>query len=470
MIMSYGIIRVQKFKRMAVHGIQIHDKREKESRTNPDIDKERTSSNYTLQTCDNLANEIEKRIQSLELKKSVRKDAVVMCQALITSDYEFFKDLSKEKQSQFFNKSFEFLQKKFDKYNILSATVHLDEKTPHMHVNFVPVIDGKLSAKELLTPNSLRELQTDFYNEVGKFFGLERGEPRAEKVKHLETEIYKIETRKEKLQELERSIFYDKGEIKAHHLEPQVIEKRTFTSVKETPEQIAKRLESDFVRPHVLENKVLRDEIKEKDRQLSELKSENRILHRKASGYDNLLKDFQHLFDYRDLSAKSKNQLKEIAHVFSIRDDYDRRTYGQKKGEYNPIYGTFSDYLKYTRDKEKQQEEEKIPLRKRLYKEFEENNKKNYNQEFSVLKISKFNQVEFETRREELEKKYANTTENYLNFLLDKNNKSKEFLEIIQEQENKIKEKKEKENKKVQDKTREITKEIKKSINKGLMR
>lgn len=461
MAMSYGIIRVQKFKRTAVHGIQIHDKREKESRTNPDIDRDRTPNNYTLQHCENLSDEVQKRIQSLNLKRSVRKDAVVMCQALITSDHNFFKDLDTETQSKFFMESFEFLQKKFDKYNILSATIHLDEKTPHMHVNFVPVVNGKLSAKELLTPDYLRELQTDFYNEIGKRFGLERGEPRAEKVKHLETEIYKIETRKEKLKELENSLMGDKGFINAEDVKAQGALLK-----KETPEEIAQRLEKKYVRPHLLRNQVLEDEIKEKDKEISKLTSENRILRRKELGYDNLMKDFNYLLDYRDLSAKSKTQLKEIAHVFSIRDEYDRRTQGQKKGEYNPIYGTFADYLKSAREKEKEKKENKIPLGERLFKEFEENNKQKYNQEFEVLKISNFNRSEFENKKEKLTKKYEINDENYLKFLLEKKDNSKEFLEIVEKQEKKIKTKQESEHKKQQEKI----KQIKKSVSKGLMR
>ena len=79
--MSYGIIRVQKFKVAAVTGIQIHDKREKEkSNTNPDIDYSKSNQNYSLIEADErpFQTQIKEKIESLNLKKAVTKNWVVM--------------------------------------------------------------------------------------------------------------------------------------------------------------------------------------------------------------------------------------------------------------------------------------------------------------------------------------------------------------------------------------------------------
>jgi len=121
----------------------------------------------------------------------VRKDAIVMAQVLVTSDKSFFENLSEEKQKEFFQDSYDFLANRYGKENIVSAVVHMDEKTPHMHFNFIPATeDGRLSAKEILTPKTLGRQHDEFYQQVGKKYGLERGEKGGHK-SHLETREYK---------------------------------------------------------------------------------------------------------------------------------------------------------------------------------------------------------------------------------------------------------------------------------------
>jgi len=242
--MSYGIVRVQKFSAGSVKGIEIHDRRDKEfSHTNKDIDFSKSEENYDLHknnAWEVYDSEVEKlatqkyrwsdeqgvspdsvvpleelerlkdkikpheqksfykaskeRIDSLNLPKAVRKDAVVMAQVLVTSDKAFFDGLSEGETKQFFRDSYEFLCNRYGKENAISATVHMDERTPHMHFNFVPVTaDGRLSAKDVLTRKSLTEQQTAFYEQVGKAYGLQRGEPKesGKRRTHLKTDEYK---------------------------------------------------------------------------------------------------------------------------------------------------------------------------------------------------------------------------------------------------------------------------------------
>ena len=189
--MSYGIIRIQKMTAGSVRGIQIHDRREKEgiSHTNKDIDWARTKNNYDLCPAQNknFGKAVRDRIGQLDLKKAVRKDAVVMAQALVTSDSFFFQSMDKGQQQKFFKECYEFLKNQYGEKNIISATVHLDERTPHMHFNFVPVTeDNRLCAKDIFTPKTLTQLQEGFYNELGKKYGLSRGQ-QGSKTIHLET-------------------------------------------------------------------------------------------------------------------------------------------------------------------------------------------------------------------------------------------------------------------------------------------
>lgn len=192
--MSYGIIRVQKFKASGVRGIQSHDLREREPRTNPDIDPTRKTDNYYLVECPVFNQAIRERLESLENKKAIRKDAVVMCQFLVTSDNDFFQSMHLEKQRKFFQQSLDFIRDRYGQGNIISATVHMDEKTPHMHVNITPIREGRLTAKDIFNRTELSQLHTEFHQKVGKIWGLKRGESREKKRKHLETEAFKHKT------------------------------------------------------------------------------------------------------------------------------------------------------------------------------------------------------------------------------------------------------------------------------------
>lgn len=181
--MSIGICRVQKISAPKdIAGIQIHNRRERtHSNTNPDIDHSRSNQNHTVGNvppADKSYNElIDERIrQGYKGKKAVRKDAVRLCEVLFTASGDFF-DQHPEKAAWFFNACYSFAVKRFGEENIIAATVHMDEETPHMHLDFVPLTaDGRLSAKSVLGGRKeMQQLQDDFYEQVGRQFGLERG-------------------------------------------------------------------------------------------------------------------------------------------------------------------------------------------------------------------------------------------------------------------------------------------------------
>ena len=216
--MSFGICRVQKIKGAAgVVGLQLHNRREREhSNSNPDIDRSRSALNYSL--TDNRTMNYNKLIderlkQAYKGKKAIRKDAVRMCEMLFTSDGEFFSRISEQEQRQFFLDCFEFAAQRYGRENIIAATVHLDEATPHLHLDFVPLTpDGRLSAKEVFGNRpQLQQLQDDFFSAVSSKYGLERGqradiENKERPRKHLETADYKEKIAKERTQRAEQVI------------------------------------------------------------------------------------------------------------------------------------------------------------------------------------------------------------------------------------------------------------------------
>lgn len=213
--MSFSIIRVQKMKGQAIKGIQIHNQREKESHSNPDINKENAHLNYDLingsKTLD-YKKEIQQVIsENVKSEKKVRKDAILLSEFLITSDSSFFENLTPNEQKRYFETAKDFIADKYGEQNIIYATVHNDEKTPHMHVGLVPVTDdGRLSAKDVFG-NRLQfvKLQDDFNAHVKAHgFDLERG--LSSNRKHLNTSRYKAETaykdEKEAAQKYEQTI------------------------------------------------------------------------------------------------------------------------------------------------------------------------------------------------------------------------------------------------------------------------
>ena len=105
--MSYLVLHMDKFKKDAIRGIQSHNRRERESHSNPDIDYSRSVGNYDLHesTSDNYAQAIQNRIDDLLMVKAVRKDAVHMCGLIISSDKSFFTRMGKEENQTFFRGS-----------------------------------------------------------------------------------------------------------------------------------------------------------------------------------------------------------------------------------------------------------------------------------------------------------------------------------------------------------------------------
>jgi hypothetical protein len=221
---SFAICRMQKFKMRDVKGIQIHNQREKESHTNPDIEKEQSHLNYDLhndQYIDYLKTVKQKIEWNVETNRAIRKDAVVMCEFIVTSNRNFFERLSEnnpDSQKKFFEEAYSFLKERYGEQNIVHAAVHLDEKTPHMHVGMVPVTEEKkLSAKQIFNRKELVSLQDDFHaHMVETGFDLERGV--SSDKKHIETARFKALTAKEEVQVL-------KDTLLEKELEKQQIEK-----------------------------------------------------------------------------------------------------------------------------------------------------------------------------------------------------------------------------------------------------
>ena len=202
--MSYSILRVEKVKQAAnTIGIQKHVQRENNNYNNKDIDHERTHLNVDLihgQEKQNYNELIEKRIEEgYTGKRKIRSDAIRHIDGIITSDNMFFENMDQDQVKKYFQDSLEFLEDEYGKENVVYATIHMDENTPHMHFGVVPLTeDGRLSAKDVIGNKSALTKLQDRFNEFinDKGYQLERGEPKeVTKKKHQDMDRFKQETK-----------------------------------------------------------------------------------------------------------------------------------------------------------------------------------------------------------------------------------------------------------------------------------
>lgn len=174
---GYAVVHMMKIKSGAVGGIQSHNNREHEPKTNPDVDMSRSEDNYDLISCDNYKRSIKEKLSNLvESSRTVRKDAVVVCNFIVTSDNETMNALGADRQREFFQDSVKWFSDRYGADRVLNATVHMDETTPHLHIGVMPITqDGRLSAKAIFTKIEMKAIQTEFAHDVGEKYGLERG-------------------------------------------------------------------------------------------------------------------------------------------------------------------------------------------------------------------------------------------------------------------------------------------------------
>lgn len=167
---------VTKFTMAAVGNMTNHYSREADDmkpRKNINIDRSKTHLNYNLAPERNVSQVEFIRQRLHEVKCQKRSDVKVMCDWVITAP----KDLPADKEQQFFQSSYNFLQKKYGAENVVSAYVHKDETTPHLHFAFVPVtLDkkkgfAKVSAKEVLSRSALQSFHKDLQKHLEKDLG-----------------------------------------------------------------------------------------------------------------------------------------------------------------------------------------------------------------------------------------------------------------------------------------------------------
>ncbi len=192
---QHAILRFEKRKAGPAGALEAHHERKKEQyASNPDIDTSKSRENFhIIQPTQKYRREIDSRIKAAGCR--TRKDSTMFVDTLITASPEFFTGRSNQEVQAYFTEAAAFMEKKVGRGNIFSAVVHMDEKTPHLHLCFTPITkDGRLSAKEILGNRAqLSKWQDEFHAHMSRVFPvLQRGESAlVTKRKHIPTWLFK---------------------------------------------------------------------------------------------------------------------------------------------------------------------------------------------------------------------------------------------------------------------------------------
>ena len=219
--MSFAIIRNTKYKRENLKGIYRHNERKNKNYSNDNIDKEKSYLNYSIKSPKyRYDKEFDMMKEKYNLKGQIKTVSNIACEYIITSDKQFFEEIGEEETKRYFETAYNFVAeyKNLGEQYIMSAKVHMDEETPHMHLIFLPVVHttdkkgnniDKLACSEFWKEkNSYRRLQDAFYQYMSSHnFELERGIPKEETGRvHIDIKEYKeltnFDETKEKLQNM----------------------------------------------------------------------------------------------------------------------------------------------------------------------------------------------------------------------------------------------------------------------------
>lgn len=311
--MSYAIIRNVKYKSENLKLAYRHNERRNKNYSNPDIDTEKSYLNYSIKSPQySYEKEFERIRKEYNLKGQIKVVSNIACEYIITSDNEFFEKIGKNETKRYFETAYKFVSeyKNLGEQYIMSAKVHMDEKTPHMHLVFLPVVHttdkngnkiDKLACSEFWkAKDSYRQLQNEFYSYmVSNRFNLQRGLPKEEtNRKHYTIEEYKTITNFENTKQTLKNIKLD---------------------LPETPD-ISNIRKLMINRDEKIENEI----IKPKDKLINELYQDNLLLHRELSRQALVIDEAEKYQNERDKIIADNENLHNK--MFSMEIEYQNKS------------------------------------------------------------------------------------------------------------------------------------------------
>lgn len=174
--------------------------------SNEEIDLNKTYKNYDLVSSDlNLYQRVKKRIDDVRENSRIQKNSVVCYSNIVTVNKETFKEWGEDKSKKYLESVYQYFCNEFGHENVISAKVHLDETTPHMHLHFVPVSsEGKLQARKVMTPSRINKIHSDAVKWLQAYgFDVQRGKGETGKKNIKDIHKYKSKKLIEEIEELE---------------------------------------------------------------------------------------------------------------------------------------------------------------------------------------------------------------------------------------------------------------------------
>lgn len=194
----FCIMRTEKRKKSDLGGIQRENTRtatEYNNKVAPGMD----IFNVVMKESSNWLQDIDNEIKAAGAK--TRSNSVLALDTIYTASPDFFQGKTNQQNDDFFKDCLQFHQEHFG--HIISAVIHYDETTPHLHVISVPLTkDGRLSARDVIGNKAkMSKTQDAFYEQVGRGYGLERGihMDGQEKKQHISAQEHELREIKQKI-------------------------------------------------------------------------------------------------------------------------------------------------------------------------------------------------------------------------------------------------------------------------------
>lgn len=296
----FCIMRTEKRKRTDITGIQKENTRtatEYNNKVNPGMD----VFNVTLKESNNWLQDIDNEIKAAGAR--TRSNSVVALDTLYTASPKFFQGKTNEQNDNFFKDCLQFHETHFG--HIISAVIHYDETTPHLHIISVPLTpDNRLSARDIIGNKAkMSKAQDEFFEQVGKGYGLERGI-------HMDGQEKKthISAQEHELREIRQKIAREQEELEAveHSVETARTRAQTARQTATELQKQVEQLQEERVKQH---NSLKMLSASKTDRQ-KELRGINNAIRQKQHELEAIKGDLEEVKGY--LTEAQQNRLAEI--------------------------------------------------------------------------------------------------------------------------------------------------------------
>lgn len=366
--MSYAIIRNAKYKSENLKGIYRHNERRNTNYSNKNINKDKTYLNYSLKSTQfTYEKEFQRIRKEYNLKGQIKTVSNIACEYIITSDNEFFNRIGEKETRRFFETAYKFVceYKNLGEQYILSAKIHNDEDTPHLHLVFLPVVhtkDKKGNAIDKLAcsefwkeKDSYRQLQNAFYEYmVSHNFELERGLPKEETNRtHLSIEEYKKVTNYDKTKEILKDITLELPEVPSIEDFNRVVFKRNEKIQKEIIEPKDKLIEKLYSENKRLHGEIERqvnviDEAEKYQKERDKILEDNENLHNKVYQMEHNYKVKSNSLDFRYNNRKEEIEKEFEKKAFNLEYEYKHKMHKLEKENtrLHKIIKTFEETVK----------------------------------------------------------------------------------------------------------------------------